>query len=103
MIHLNKFVGRKLIGALALAGLAMPAAAWAQAAAPPREAVPTLSGYMEMHLNKVQDQPTAIDLHRFVLMVGHSFSDRLKFWSEVEVEHALVEGAEVSGEEVWDT
>lgn len=98
MIHLNKFAGRKLIVALAFASLARPAAAWAQAAAPPREAVPTLSGYMEMHLNKVQDQPTAIDLHRFVLMVGHSFSDRLKFWSEVEVEHALVEGAEVSGE-----
>ncbi len=37
-----------------------------------REGVPTLSGYMEMHLNKVQDQPTEADLHRFVLMVGHS-------------------------------
>lgn len=70
----------------------------AQAPAPPREGVPTLSGYMEMHLNKVQDQPTAIDLHRFVLMVGHTFSDRLKFWSEVEVEHAFVEGGEETGE-----
>jgi len=39
-----------------------------------------------------------VDLHRFVLMVGHSFSDRLKFWSEVEVEHAFVEGGEESGE-----
>ena len=58
----------------------------------PREGVPTLSGYMEMHLNKVQDLPTQIDFHRFVLMVGHSFSDRLKFWSEVEVEHALRRG-----------
>ena len=53
---------------------------------------------MEMHLNKVRDQPTAVDLHRFVLMVGHSFSDRLKFWSEVEVEHAFVEGGEETGE-----
>ena len=58
-----------------------------------REGVPTLSGYMEVHLNKEQDLPTEADLHRFVLMVGHSFSDRLKFWSEVEVEHAFVEGA----------
>jgi hypothetical protein len=73
-------------------------AAHAQTPAPPREGVPTLSGYMEMHLNKVQGQPTAIDLHRFVLMVGHSFSDRLKFWSEVEIEHAFVEGGEESGE-----
>lgn len=60
--------------------------------------MPTLSGYMEVHLNKEQDLPTEADLHRFVLMVGHSFSDRLKFWSEVEVEHAFVEGAEESGE-----
>jgi hypothetical protein len=76
----------------------LPSAVFAQTATPPREGVPTLSGYMEVHLNKVQDQPAEIDLHRFVLMVGHSFSDRLKFWSEVEVEHALVEGGEESGE-----
>lgn len=60
--------------------------------------VPTLSGYMEIHLNKEQDLPTQADLHRFVLMVGHSFTDRLKLWSEVEVEHAFIEGAEESGE-----
>ena len=63
-----------------------------------REGIPTLSGYMEIHLNKEQDLPSEADLHRFVLMVGHSFSDRLKFWSEVEIEHAFVEGAEESGE-----
>jgi hypothetical protein len=68
------------------------------AQAQPAGGVPTLSGYMEMHVNKVQDLPTEADLHRFVLMVGHRFSDRLKFWSEVEVEHAFVEGAEESGE-----
>ena len=70
----------------------------ASASAQPREGVPTLSGYMEVHLNKESDLPAEADLHRFVLMVGHSFSDRLKFWSEVEVEHALVEGGEESGE-----
>ena len=63
-----------------------------------REGLPTLSGYMEIHLNKEQDLPSEADLHRFVLMVGHSFTDRLKFWSEIEVEHAFVEGAEESGE-----
>ena len=68
------------------------------ASAQTREGVPTLSGYMEMHLNKVENLPTQVDLHRFVLMVGHSFSDRLKFWSEVEVEHAFVEGGDESGE-----
>ncbi len=62
--------------------------------------MPTLSGYMELHLNKVQDLPSEADLHRFVLMVGHRFSDRIKFWSEVEVEHAFVEveGGEETGE-----
>src|SRR3990170_1448985 len=83
----------KFLGMLFTASLwsVCPAAAQAQTTASSREGIPTLSGYMEMHLNKVQDQPTAVDLHRFVLMVGHSFSDRLKFWSEVEVEHAFVE------------
>lgn len=68
------------------------------ASAQSREGIPTLSGYMEIHLNKIQDQPAEADLHRFVLMVGHSFSDRLKFWSEVEIEHAFIEGGEESGE-----
>ena len=73
-------------------------ATFAEARQASREGVPTLSGYMEVHLNKEQDLPTQADLHRFVLMVGHTFTDRLKFWSEVEVEHAFVEGAEESGE-----
>jgi len=99
MIHLFKFANRNfLVALLVLLGLfGHKAAAQAQSTAP-REGIPTLSGYMETHLNKVQDQPTSIDLHRFVLMVGHSFSDRLKFWSEVEVEHAFVEGGEETGE-----
>lgn len=97
MIPLIKFVDWKSQAAL-LAVLLAGTAAQAQPAAPPREGVPTLSGYMEMHLNKVEDLPTAVDFHRFVLMIGHSFSDRLKFWSEVEVEHAFVEGGEKTGE-----
>lgn len=108
MARLNKFADWKFClrasrygGQAALVALLLgagSASVQAQTATPPREGIPTLSGYMEMHLNKVQDQPTAIDLHRFVLMIGHSFSDRLKFWSEVEVEHAFVEGAEQTGE-----
>ena len=43
-------------------------------------------------------RPFRPDFHRFVLLFGHSFSDRIKFWSELEVEHALVEGGEESGE-----
>ncbi len=100
MTSRNKFVdwNRPVLLTVFLMGAVPAAHAQAPAAAPPREGVPTLSGYMEMHLNKVQDQPAAVDLHRFVLMIGHSFSDRLKFWSEVEVEHAFVEGGEETGE-----
>ena len=98
MTKLHIFARRKSV--IALAFLAIGGQASAQTAPPSasREGIPTLSGYMEVHLNKEQDLPIEADLHRFVLMVGHSFSDRLKFRSEVEVEHAFVEGAEESGE-----
>ena len=33
-----------------------------------------------------------------MLLFGHSFSSRIKFWSELEVEHSLVEGGEETGE-----
>src|SRR5262245_39543778 len=62
------------------------------------EGLPTLSGYMEAHLNKVQDLPAEADFHRFVLSVGQRFTCRIKFWSELEVEHAFVEGEEEAGE-----
>src|SRR5436190_7407181 len=85
---------RSLVAWKFLIFLLIAAAAQAQG----REGVPTLSGYMEVHLNEIQDRPSEADLHRFVLMVGHTFSERIKFWSEVEVEHAFVEGEEESGE-----
>src|SRR5690242_7473247 len=51
-----------------------------------------VAGYMDFHLNKLRGDPFQPDFHRFVLLFGHSFSDRIKFWSELEVEHAIVEG-----------
>jgi len=56
------------------------------------------SGYMDFHFNKPRGEPGQLDFHRFVLLFGHSFSDRIKFWSELELEHALVEGREEKGE-----
>ncbi|MEW5976281.1 MAG: hypothetical protein AB1898_10800 [Acidobacteriota bacterium] len=56
------------------------------------------AGYMETHLNHDGLNPTTFDFHRFVLLFGHGFGDRIRFWSELEFEHAFVEGREISGE-----
>ncbi|MGV6851878.1 MAG: porin [bacterium] len=61
-----------------------------------------LGGYGEIHINQLEDQNTgneknSIDFHRFVLFAGHQFSDKIRFYSELEVEHAIIEG-EDSGE-----
>ena len=53
---------------------------------------------MEAHFNKDAGEPGRGDFHRFVLLFGHSFSNRIKFWSEFELEHAIVEGGEEKGE-----
>lgn len=57
-----------------------------------------LGGYGELHLNQLNNKNPAgedkkeMDLHRFVLFFGHQFNDRLRFFSELEVEHNIVEG-----------
>jgi hypothetical protein len=56
------------------------------------------SGYMDYHFNKPDGEPGIGDFHRFVLLFGHSFNDRIQFWSELELEHAFVAGGEASGE-----
>ncbi|MGH9674230.1 MAG: hypothetical protein ACRD44_13695 [Bryobacteraceae bacterium] len=59
-----------------------------------------ISGYMDFHYNKDRGEqsPGRLDFHRFVLLFGHNFTDRIKFWSELEIEHAFVEGREEKGE-----
>lgn len=56
----------------------------------------TFGGYGELHYNNYRDgdKKDEIDFHRFVLFYGHKFNDNLRFYSELEVEHALVEGGE---------
>jgi DtxR family Mn-dependent transcriptional regulator len=63
-----------------------------------RTARTNLSGYMDFHYNKPEFADGALDFHRFVLLVTHSFSDRIRFVSEIEIEHAVVEGGEEKGE-----
>jgi DtxR family Mn-dependent transcriptional regulator len=64
-------------------------------AAPPRT---SLSGYMDFHFNKVEFEDGRLDFHRFVLLFTHTFTDRIRFVGELELEHALVEGLEEAGE-----
>jgi hypothetical protein len=63
------------------------------------ESANSLGGYGEMHLNMLENQATGeesnvLDFHRFVLFYGHRFNDRLRFTSELEVEHAVSGGDE---------
>ncbi len=47
-----------------------------------------IGGYGELHYNNL-DSKKQIDFHRFVLFFGHQFTDNLRFFSELELEHAL--------------
>ena len=54
-----------------------------------------IGGYGEMHYNSLEGEGGAkdkdeIDFHRFVLFFGHTFNERTRFFSELEIEHALV-------------
>lgn len=48
----------------------------------------SIGGYGELHYNNIEDSET-IDFHRFVLFFGHEFSDSIRFFSELEIEHSL--------------
>jgi hypothetical protein len=52
----------------------------------------SIGGYGELHYSQI-DADTGdseeIDFHRFVLFFGHEFSDRVRFFSEFELEHSL--------------
>lgn len=47
-----------------------------------------IGGYGEIHYNNL-DSKKEMDFHRFVLFFGHSFSDRVRFFSEMELEHTV--------------
>src|SRR6187549_3191956 len=84
-------------------GMVAPANAGAQSpqpAPPPpaTERATAISGYMDFHFNKREFEDGRLDFHRFVLLITHRFSDRIRFVSELELEHALVEGLEPAGE-----
>ncbi len=57
----------------------------------------TIGGYGEMHYNNLNNRKPGgsdkkqIDFHRFVMFLGHEYSDKIRFWSELEVEHSVVQ------------
>lgn len=46
-------------------------------------------GYGELTYNNASNADAVIDMRRFVLFFGHDFNEHLRFYSEVEVEHAI--------------
>ncbi|MEE9493100.1 MAG: porin [Gammaproteobacteria bacterium] len=53
----------------------------------------SIGGYGELHYNNLEDNDGArkkeLDFHRFVLFFGHEFSDHIRFFSELELEHSI--------------
>ncbi len=49
-----------------------------------------IGGYGEIHYNNRENGGTdQIDAHRFVMYLAHDFNDKVRFFSEVELEHSL--------------
>ena len=83
---------------LALSLLSSPADAQTSGAEGAGPSTGPISGYMDFHFNKAEGDDGVLDFHRFVLLFNHSFSPRLRFVGELELEHAFVEGLEEAGE-----
>ena len=57
-------------------------------------------GYGELTLNVPSNGPGVVDLRRLVLFFGHNFTDRIRFYSEFEVEHAVASSTDQGEAEV---
>lgn len=67
--------------------------------APVAQARTQIGGYGEVHYNNLDADDSArdlneIDFHRFVLFFGHEFSERIRFFSELELEHSIAADGE---------
>ena len=72
-----------------------------------------IGGYGELHYNNLEKDDgsgdkDAVDFHRFVLFTSHQFSDSIRFFSELEVEHSIAGDGQVGEVELeqayieWD-
>lgn len=58
-----------------------------------------IGGYGEMHYNNLSNNGPSgnkkeIDFHRFVLFFGHEFTNRIRFNSELELEHSVASASD---------
>ena len=60
----------------------------------------SIGGYGEVHYTNRSgpDTPGEVNVARFVVFLAHSFSEKLAFRSELEVEDARIEGGKAGGE-----
>ncbi|HUU72598.1 MAG TPA: hypothetical protein VMW70_08225 [Burkholderiales bacterium] len=72
------------------------------AAADPDEGRTAVGGYGEINYNNYKDDSRRdeFDLQRFILFLGHRFSDRTRLYSEIEFEHSVTKGGDSSSGEV---
>jgi len=69
----------------------------------------SIGGYGELHYNNYDSEDAGqvkdeVDFHRFVLYFNHEFSDKLRFFSELELEHSITGdgwAGEVELEQAW--
>ena len=57
----------------------------------------SVGGYGELHYNNLENDATGakkkeLDFHRFVVDFAYEYTDDIRFFSEVELEHALADG-----------
>jgi hypothetical protein len=64
------------------------------------EETTTVGGYGEVHYtnHSGRNTPAEVNLRRFIIYLAHTFSDRIAFRSELELEDAKVEGGSPGGE-----
>jgi len=48
-----------------------------------------IGGYGELHYNDKKGSDNRVDAHRFVLFIEHEFTDNVRFFSEIELEHSI--------------
>jgi hypothetical protein len=69
----------------------------------PAAGATTIGGYGEIEYNKynnTSEYNNQMDLNRFVILIGHRFTDSLRFFSEVEWEHAVASAMDKGESEI---